>query len=194
MKYLILAGGRSTRLHNKLLMCLLDGRPLICSSIDTYLWFGVVPTICLNKKDQKRFTTILSNLYPGNKFQYETDEYSGLVPLLNKHLEEDDVTVLCGDNTYSNTILEYIRPGEARVVTSTNSQLDVWDGRQWKHRSNSGTHKLATPWMFKKGSASSAKDLVDLLNLKQIEPVVVSTPYWADLGTPENLERYYQRL
>ena len=194
---LVLAGGRSTRLYNKVMMSMCDGRPLICSAIDQYLDAGVRPIIYTDPVRKMVLGNVLKHLYPITKIEdIRTDNYSGIPKLLYELNSLDDLCVLCGDNIYPPGFYKKVQLGEAACIFSGDKSLDGYDlaNKAWVSREAETKVRLVTPWKFRRNSIKGVSEntsLIAVLNSVKLSPQFVGSCGWYDLGTEDKLEAYY---
>lgn len=212
-KPVILCGGKATRLPHKLMLCDRNGQWIVerlFKQIRTEYWSAPV-MLC----DTAANPVITAASSSEEIFGYQVLEDGGegiprtLVNAATSFANFSHLSVFCADNVYS---LEHMNPfigltiGKEDSVAAVNmivevTQLDFWKEGKWWDREENDTkvQHLMTPWLLSTKSLSSVSKTItkstsvpDLLNMLRCTPRVVSTCGWADLGTPESVERYYQ--
>lgn len=200
MHGVVLAGGKSTRMPHKLWLCdkngvniaVQAGRVLrTCKRVDDIVY-------CVNEHDVKFISMIKKFL----DVSFIVDNNEGLSVLNRIHGEK---LILCADNVYGLSTLEYIAYGlkgsESTACVNTyyhaGYELDSWDSKnkQWVHRAvgHAMNDPLVTPWHFMKDVVVN-NNIIETLNRECIQPQFVRDNDWADLGTPESVERYYANI
>ena len=197
----VLAGGRSKRLDNKILLPLRDKRPMICSSLDLLINVYKLTRIIILDKKESILPKLLCCLYNDFKFEFITDDFSGLSACLCNvgRLSYSELIVVCADNVYPQT---YIKPVKDRAVIRGISSLNVINGLvtfesgRWVE-AGQGKHSLqalTTPWFLDSKTAAkfnSSDTIVESFNAQGISPILADLHNWADLGTNFSFLRYW---
>ena len=193
----VLAGGKSERVPYKIFLSQKNNKPLYRSSLDLLKKTFLKKTVITNRENYLWHTTDLS------LSEMKEDNYSGIVAVINSVLKDQDACVVCADNIYGDvtlyTLLNHIKENHfgafARYVDSDRGptgELDGWSSKlqRWVNRGEEMDLELTTPWLIPKGVVE-ADNVVDLLNKKQLKPIICNDPEWYDLGTMKSLEEYY---
>ena len=196
----ILAGGLATRLHNKPILPMLDGRPIICSAID-YLQDCQMDSIIILDQQRSILPALLPLHTPMDNLIFVKDSFDGVVVCLLELAESlpdvERFTVLCADNIYPVTEYDYepdtalcryvSREALEGLVTYSNGWYEAGD-----HNCNLA---LTTPWHLETrtilDTGVSANNVPGWFNQMGIKPCKVELEDWADLGTEANFRRYW---
>ena len=189
----VLAGGKATRLNNKILLPLKSGYPMICSSIDYLLRLKLQKIVILDK-ELSILPKLLYQLY--GELEFMTDNFSGIPSALRSLADKykAELIVVCADNIYSVESVPLIEnSGVVRKVPVAESQrLTTFVDGKWVRGQVSGT-ALTTPWILNSVSIqlSVSDGLEDLFNELKIRPNLCPANKWADLGTEDSYLRYW---
>lgn len=176
--HLVLAGGHSTRLPNKLFLTTLNGAPVFCSVLDLLIGRSNTEIViaCI-EKDERFIRGILQQRY-GNRQWWNVrflcdEEPTGLMSVLQraareaKNLKADTFSVFCGDNIYPadwlcrsefSILNTFSSPSSNPVVATVARTVSINDPSQldgycdklqrWVPRHLHKDFVLLTPWMF----------------------------------------------
>jgi hypothetical protein len=214
---LVLMGGQSTRVLNKLFLCTKEGNPLFFSSYSLLKKFGFKPILCIHPRIKNIVVQLLrvQGEFLERDYTLFLDEYSGIVPVITEHLKEKDVFVVCGDNIYGHETcfascdlfvsVKNNKSNERCDITKLStcfctsnkhlsSELDGYSfsKKEWVSRFESRDIYLKTPWFLESG-AYACDTLTELLNLCSAKPKIVEDLSWIDLGTQEAIDTYYYK-
>lgn len=204
--YLILAGGHSTRVPGKIYLSQIGFgcEPLFLSAVN------IADQACDEDRDQiivlvaPGQESTVTRMCSGYDVRVDTDNHSGIVQAVRSYLSPTRrLVVLCGDNVYgpeTAAALQQEREG-CWVSVQTLSldrqrELDGYDrlSSAWVSRGMVKDVALTTPWVFSPGTTipAIATTVPYALNEVHAVPVTVDDPEWRDLGTPEEVRRYYE--
>jgi len=196
MNGIVLAGGLATRLPNKALLPLKDGRPVITSSIDL-LVRSCVDTIIIVIPSRSPIPDVVQRLYDDSfsfVIQREALGYPDAVKTVLKHASGDFI-VTCCDNVYddSERVKNINREAYAcvRELPSWQTiQLVKWDSKKWTMFSN--TNKCFAGYaVFRNLRECDYSSTIEMLNELNTVPLYVNG-YWFDIGTLNNYITYWR--
>ena len=197
----VLAGGKSTRLNNKILLPMntesMD--PIICSGLDMLLRSSI-KTIYVLDKEVSILEPMLKKLGYNNLI-FRRDNFDGILYCMNQLALENPSAlfyIVCADNIYPPT--EVWNPHKECVITR------MVDGRDAVHLTtmengfwypagySDSLLALTTPWFIK---AETFLDnhycisMTEFLTKTKMPFHVVERAGWADLGTEDTYIRHW---
>lgn len=195
MKVVILAGGQSTRLPNKLMLQTRSGQPLIASSL-------AIADSLASTSDQ--VVVVPSAPAPvtywlkqqGRKVTHQPPDAKSLIDVLEAlNLAGQDAVILFGDNYYRLDKIN-IELNSARVAHSSNNQLDGYceHSSQWVTREHKPSVKFigwlrSDQWDRLKYCCS----IIEFMNDAKIDPHFAGGVV-SDLGTPETYLNHWRLI
>jgi len=201
---LVLAGGEATRLPNKPLLPLKNGKPAITSGIDLLRHSGITH-ITVVVPPGSAIPSILDYTYVTN-FKYVIQEAALGVPIAISQILPDDtfdfedklVVVFC-DNVYSHgTKINDVNPVGHTVIEIAgepikSKSLSRWCGR-WMS-SPQGNVCVAGWMVLDRDSLQWAhhfQSTIDFLNKIEAQPIYIEDKGWWDIGTPSAYAAYWK--
>lgn len=209
----ILAGGKATRLPNKPLLPMHNGRPLICSSVDYLVGQGSQSILVLDAPDSI-IVHVLIGLYPSIRFHRLVDGFKGIPAALalaarSLGAEFTKLFVVCCDNIYpDNEYLTTPSLDRSYAVIREVSAADAVHLAKWEKKSQDDPGRwlpreaatrsrfaLTTPWILRKEDAlrgDEFSEVTELFNAIDCQPKTAPRGSWKDLGTEDTFIRYWK--
>lgn len=204
VKGIVLAGGLATRLPNKPLLPMHDGRPVIASGID-FLRRNGVQAITIVKPPRSPIPHVLRMLY-GTKhyaFNYVTQfEPLGVPTAIGEvDLDEHDaaVVVFC-DNVYGyNSLLPNVADTVGHSVLKITNlakarALSKWDGERFVKEAATDTCLAGFIVVDRESHAATHhfRETVSFLNYVAGRPIPWMNDGWWDVGTADAYRAYWE--
>jgi len=201
IKGIVLAGGLATRLPNKALLPIKNGKPAITSSIDLLLRSGI-KDITIVVSPVSAIPSIL-NVYYDSPFKFAIQlAAEGYINAIKSaaYDSQSRIVVTCCDNVYDEFEEVIKREGSYACVrelpawqtiglTKYDDTLDAFD--KWFNVASSYTC-FAGYVMFHHVNLIEAGSVVDNFNRLKMAAVSCSAKGWFDIGTLENYITYWR--
>lgn len=202
MNGIVLAGGLATRLPNKALLPLHNGKPAITSGID-FLIANNISDIRIVVPSRSPINHILRMHYNDKHFEFITQREPLGVPMAISEADSraDSIIVYC-DNIYTN--LEFLKPNYSCHCVQHIEDLEKarhlskWndDTNRWQHECVSDW--CVAGWMFLTAkdlqAANHFKDTITFLNDIKAQPFALADKNWWDIGTAETYRYYWENF
>jgi hypothetical protein len=197
---IILAAGDASRLPDKPLLPLRDGRPAICSGIDLLLRSDC-NEVTVVTQPRSVIPRVLARNFSGLRFAVQQQPVGVMDAICCglPHSECDALVTFC-DNVFeeSESVPKHLfRHASVRTIASpgARAQLDYWDGGWRVRRDNLSSSALCfAGWMVmpsRKLWCCRSGSLIQCFNEHDVQPVHVHNKQWWDSGTPETYRNYW---
>ncbi len=201
----LLAGGRATRLPNKVLLPTRSG-PMAIQALEHMKAAGCTKLVVLDQP-----CSLLGDVLADHPLEHTTviDNFSGINNALSNIADMFPTNlryaVFCADNVYPKNEQAAAKndTGNYAIVRPIREDLaqglDFWAGDHWAERKARSTQigalSLTTPWVFSYANlklAAEYKSIIEFFNECEVRPIMRGAKGWADLGTPESFAHYWR--
>lgn len=190
---LVLAAGKSTRLSNKALMPMRNGRPVICSAID-FLLNNDCYNVEVIVSPKSMIQAAIRHLYPNLIWTVQSEPKGVVHAIQCAYKRPGSWLITFCDNIYpkgEKVPKSALNRASTRVIDSI--ELDGFDLTKWVDREKRPVAKLAGWVHLPYVHATIRGDrLIDMLNNFFVESMPMDDRGWHDIGTYPSYMEYLQ--
>ena len=199
MKGIVLAGGKATRLPNKPLLPMHNGKPVITSGID-FLWHNGVREITVVVPPRSPIKHVLRMWYDRHIDYVVQWEPLGVPQAIAIGAQDEPVLVVFCDNVYS-LVRSTIPDLTGHTVMTVDDPIKARDLSKYDGERSAFVHEAASTiclagFMVVQPDALAVahhfKDNITFLNAVGAVPFTWSDDEWWDLGTADAYRRYWE--